>query len=175
MQKRPGPPVRPYEIVIAFSAALTLSKPYSVGYGAGGAASEKTALNRAEPAVKSRRVLNLLLAAALAVPAVPAMSVSSEAQVQLHEFLFGRNRPRRDRRVQEVPPAPQKIVRVSSPRYYTYKPAAMTTVSVAALLPATGGARVLSRASISRPTAFPRRCGLRRKPPSPWKRMSPPP
>jgi murein L,D-transpeptidase YcbB/YkuD len=89
--------------------------------------------------VKSRRVLNLLLAAALAVPAVPAMSVSSEAQVQLHEFLFGRNRPRRDRRVQEVPPAPQKIVRVSSPRYYTYKPAAMTTVSVAALLPATGG------------------------------------
>ena len=89
--------------------------------------------------MKSRRVLNLFLAAAVAVPAVPAMSVSSEAQVQLHEFLFGgRNRQRRERQIEQIPPAPQKIVRVSSPRYYTYKPAALSTVSIASLLPASG-------------------------------------
>ncbi|GAB4363000.1 MAG: murein L,D-transpeptidase [Oricola sp.] len=82
--------------------------------------------------------MNIFLAAVLAVPAVPAMSVSSQAQVQLHEFLFGRARKRRQPEVQPVPPAPRKIVRVTGPRYYTYKPAAMETVSVASLLPAAG-------------------------------------
>jgi hypothetical protein len=43
--------------------------------------------------VISRRVHKPILTAALAVPAVPVMTVSSEAQVQLHELLFGRNAP----------------------------------------------------------------------------------
>jgi murein L,D-transpeptidase YcbB/YkuD len=44
------------------------------------------------------------------------------------------------REVQQIPPAPREIVRVSSPRYYTYKPAALTAVSIASLLPAAGEA-----------------------------------
>jgi len=76
------------------------------------------------------------------MPVVPATSVASGAQqFQLHELLFGRGRTRERRRqpeVRQVPPAPQNIVRVSSPRYYTYKPAALATVTVASLLPAAG-------------------------------------
>ncbi|QKV19733.1 L,D-transpeptidase family protein [Oricola thermophila] len=91
--------------------------------------------------MKSRRLVNLVLAAALAMPVVPAMSVSSEAQVQLHELLFGRaRRENRNRRVREVPAevqqAPKKIVPVSSPRYYNYKAAPVVTADIASLLPA---------------------------------------
>jgi murein L,D-transpeptidase YcbB/YkuD len=82
-----------------------------------------------------------MLTAAIAVPAVPVMTVSSQAQVQLHELLFGRSRPRRERVIREVEPerraAPRQISRVSSPRYYTYKPESLTTVSIASLLPET--------------------------------------
>ena len=95
--------------------------------------------NQAEFAVISRRFINLLLTAAIAVPAVPVMTVSSEAQIQLHELLFGR-RPRRERVIREEPeqrrPAPQAIKRVSGPRYYTYKAEAMSAVALASLLPA---------------------------------------
>ena len=101
--------------------------------------------NQAEFAVISRRFINLLLTAAIAVPAVPVMTVSSEAQIQLHELLFGR-RPRRERVIREEPeqrrPSPRTINRVAGPRYYTYKAEAMSAVTVASLLPAvaeTGG------------------------------------
>ena len=94
----------------------------------------------------SKRFINLLLTAAIAVPAVPVMTVSSEAQVQLHELLFGRRSPRPERVIREEPeqrrPAPRAIQRVSGPRYYTYKAEAMSAVTLASLLPAaeeTGG------------------------------------
>ncbi|MAS04908.1 MAG: hypothetical protein CL534_09525 [Ahrensia sp.] len=94
--------------------------------------------NQAEFAVISRRFINLLLTAAIAVPAVPVMTVSSEAQVQLHELLFGR-RPRRERVIRVEPekprPAPRAIKRVSGPRYYTYKAEAISAVAVVSLLP----------------------------------------
>ncbi len=88
--------------------------------------------------VKSRRILSLFLAMTVAIPVVPAMTVSGKAQTMtLQDFLFGRNRRSlRERQVQEVPQAPPQVRRVSSPRYYTYKPAALTTVTVASLLPA---------------------------------------
>ncbi|MFZ2099923.1 MAG: L,D-transpeptidase family protein, partial [Oricola sp.] len=89
----------------------------------------------------SRRILNLFLAAAVAVPVVPAMTVPGKAQVQLHELLFGRNRAeRRQPLIQEVPPAPKPIARVSSPRYYAYKADPLVTVTIASLLPAVDAA-----------------------------------
>ncbi|MCI5077801.1 L,D-transpeptidase family protein [Oricola sp.] len=77
------------------------------------------------------------MTAAIAIPAVPVFSVPSQAQVQLHELLFGGGRKKREERRQEEVrrAAPAKIVTVSSPRYYTYKPEAMTTVSIASLMP----------------------------------------
>ena len=61
----------------------------------------------------SRRFINLLLTAAIAVPAVPVMTVSSEAQVQLHELLFGR-RPRRERVIRVEPEKPRPAPRAAT-------------------------------------------------------------
>lgn len=92
----------------------------------------------------SRHILKLAVAAAVAVPTVPVLTVSSQAQVQLHELLFGRQSPRRDRNVRQPAQesreavtrrAPPRVREVSGPIYYTYKPAALTTISIASLLP----------------------------------------
>lgn len=94
----------------------------------------------------SRNILKLCLTAAIAVPAVPVMTVTSQAQVQLHELLFGinrrddrrRQRETREREVQQVQRrAAAPVKRVTGPRYYSYQPAALTTVTVASLLPDT--------------------------------------
>lgn len=75
----------------------------------------------------------------MAAPIVPAMS-SSAGAVQLHELLFGQRTSRRAERVTPQPaaqpsPAAPPVRKVRGPLYYTYKPAALDTVTFASLLP----------------------------------------
>ena len=82
-----------------------------------------------------KRYSAILLATAISLPALPHAVPDVKAQTLIELLFNGEQRANRSRRRQALA-SPQRIQRISGPRYYTYSAAPLSTVSVAAMLPA---------------------------------------
>ncbi|WP_421855473.1 L,D-transpeptidase family protein [Oricola sp.] len=84
-----------------------------------------------------KRFTAILIATVIALPALPEAVPVAKSQSLVDLLFNGERRAKRKRQRQvTVKRAPRKIARISSPRYYTYSAAPLTTVAVASMLPA---------------------------------------
>jgi murein L,D-transpeptidase YcbB/YkuD len=122
---------------------VTLYKPSPFGYCAPGPGTAK----RTGLAVSIKRISTILLATAVSLAALPEAVPSAKAQTLMDLLFNGSHSTRRSRQreivVEQPRPKPQRIRRISGPRYYSYSAAPLATVTVASLLPETDGASAL--------------------------------